>query len=201
MKTTTLKTVDLGKTPEQYRTAFKKAGMQVSSYADDLLGKMPPVSGSVDLVRLSSRDIGFEDGATYETICNKAKKLGYELCPAEVGPALRLAYTDQPNGEWLRVAMEAITDSDGSRNVFGVVRDGDGPWLFWSDGNPDFFWDAGRQFVFVLPRKSSAINPMSSSDTSSFELTNDEILKLIFEMEEELAKLHMNLGKMRDKFI
>ena len=57
--------------------------------------------------------LGFPNGATLKEIYAKAKDLGLELCPAEVGPLLRLNYPDQPNGEYLRIAMETINDSDG----------------------------------------------------------------------------------------
>ena len=63
---------------------------------------------------LSVKELGFNDGAYYKDICTKALELGLELCPAEVGPALRLVYKDQSRGEWLRIAMEAITGSDGA---------------------------------------------------------------------------------------
>ena len=46
--------------------------------------------------------------------------------------------------------MEAITDSDGDRNVFDVERDDGGRfWLNARYGGPDDVWDGNRRFVFV----------------------------------------------------
>lgn len=68
----------------------------------------------VDLVVVSVGELGFKDVALYKDICARAAEFGLDLCPAEVGPALRLAYDDQPLGEWLYIAMEATTDSGGA---------------------------------------------------------------------------------------
>jgi len=42
-----------------------------------------------------------------------AKERGLELCPAEVGPQLRLQYQDQLD-EWLVIGMEPILGPDGT---------------------------------------------------------------------------------------
>ena len=52
-----------------------------------------------------------------------ALELGLELCPAEVGPVLRLAYKDQPLSRWLIIAMNVITVSVGGLSVFRVEHD------------------------------------------------------------------------------
>jgi hypothetical protein len=146
------KTVKLGtcKTPSEYRKALKKAGMRIGDWGDDILGRITCSKEEIDLdlVVLSVGDLGLKDGAKYSDICAKAVELGLELCPAEVGPALRLQYGDQPKGEWLRIAMEAITDRDGSLSFFYVERGGDGLWLRGHGGLPDGVWGAVHRFVF-----------------------------------------------------
>ena len=63
----------------------------------------------VTLVVLSVSELGFKDeGATMKEIYARAQQLGLELCPAEVGPQLRLQYLDQPLGEFLHIAMKPI---------------------------------------------------------------------------------------------
>ena len=146
------KTVKLGtcETPSEYRKALKKAGMRISDWGDDILGRITCSKEEIDLdlVVLSVGDLGFKDGAKYSDICAKAVELGLELCPAEVGPALRLQYGDQPKDEWLRIAMEAITDRDGNLFIFSVGRGGGGLWLCGYDGHPGDVWRAGFRFVF-----------------------------------------------------
>jgi len=149
------KTVKLGthKDAAALRKAMIDEGMKIGSWGDDILGKpafkMSSVEKDVDLVVRSVAELGFKKGATYVDICAKAKELGLELCPNEVGPQLCLQYKDQPKGEWLVIAMEAITDSGGVLGVFDVGR-GDGDrWLGGDRGDPGCFWDADSRFVFV----------------------------------------------------
>ena len=78
------------------------------------------------------------------------------LCPNEVGPQLRLQYADQPKGEWLRIAMEAITASDGYRRLFSVGHDGGDLWLYGDYGYAVHFWYGSIVFVFGLRKKISA---------------------------------------------
>ncbi len=110
-------TVTLGflKSPSVYRAALKESRYCIGDYADQILNKMKvsETETQVDLVVKTVAELGFKGGANRDAIYARAKELGLELCPAEVGPALRLAYQDQPNGEWLRIAMEPISDSGG----------------------------------------------------------------------------------------
>lgn len=149
------KTVRLGiyKNADGYRKALKKAGLRLSDWASDMMGKSAFTCAKqgteLDLVRLTVAELGFKDGARYADICAKALELGLGLCPAEVGPALRLQYDDQPRDEWVRVGMEAITDSDGSLSIFAVGYGSDGLWLGGIRGRPGSVYYAVYRFVFV----------------------------------------------------
>ena len=151
-KLSVLKTIKLGacKTPDEYRKALEEAAYRIGDWGNDILDKTACAQEEteVDLVALSVKELGFNDGAYYKDICTKALELGFELCPAEVGPALRLVYKDQSRGEWLRIAMEAITGSDGDRFIF-AVHVNDGLWLDGDCGRPEFFWEADGRFVFL----------------------------------------------------
>jgi len=151
------KTVTLGvhDSVKAYRKALNEAGFRISDWASDILNKIKLSQNQVqlDLIRISGADLGFKEAVRYDQICAKAKELGLELCPAEVGPALRLAYPDQPYGDWLRIAMESISDSGGYLWIFGVFRGDVDRWLGAGYGGPDGLWGPGDVWVFVLPRK------------------------------------------------
>lgn len=149
------KTVKLGtcKTPDEYRKALKYGSCRINDWGNDILGKTPcAAEEEVDLINLTVGELGFGKRASYKDICARAVELGLELCPAEVGPALRLSYKDQPRGEWIVIAMEAITDRVGDLRLFFVVRGEGEPWLLVSCGHPDRHWSADRRFVFVRRR-------------------------------------------------
>jgi hypothetical protein len=152
----TWKTIELGtglKTADDFRRALKDNGYRIGDWGNDILGQKAftatKKSQSIDLVVISVADLGFEDGATRKDIYARAEELGLGLCPAEVGPQLRLQYKDQPRGEWLLIGMEPITDSLGYPNVFDVGHNDDGQWLDGSDGRPGSFWISGLRWVFV----------------------------------------------------
>lgn len=79
-----------------------------------------------------------------------ASKLGLDLCPAEVGPQLRLSYT---GNEWMYIAMKQITDRDGSPGVFYLHEDGGELELSASLAEPDRRWIPAYRFVFRLRKK------------------------------------------------
>jgi hypothetical protein len=145
------KTVTLGKhkTPSQYREAIENAGSRIDNWGNDILGRISCAREEieVDLVVLSVKELGFNDDASYAHVCSRVA-LG--LCPAEVGPALRLIYKDPPRDEWLHIAMEAIPDLDGDPHIFALSRDLY-KWLHGTlaDSND---YPTNERFVFVKPR-------------------------------------------------
>lgn len=149
------KTIKIGtgiKNGKALCSELEKKDFRIGDWARDMLGQkaftVATAEEDVDLVRLSVADLGFKEGARYDAICARAIEMGLELCPAEVGPQLRLQYPDQPRDEWFVIAMEAIRASGGRLGVFGVEHGGLGRWLNCSDGDPDRFWHAAYRFVF-----------------------------------------------------
>lgn len=120
------------------RKAMDKARIDYEGYADRLLDKVP-VSQSeltLDVAIVSLKDLGFPSHATYQELIDAATRHGLELCPAEVGPYLRMVTRDDKEGYGdvhhearvfapfqLLIAMEPIADSQGVPRVFMLDRD------------------------------------------------------------------------------
>ena len=138
------------------RASLSNCGHSIGDWANNILDKITLASTPttfLNLIVVSNADLGFSKGATFAETCAKAKESGLDLCPAEVGPQLRLQYTDQPRGEWLVIAMEPIADSDGGLDGFRVGRSvGGRSWLYAGCGSPSYFWFADDRFVFVSRR-------------------------------------------------
>jgi hypothetical protein len=119
----------------------------------------------VKTVILRVMDLGFPDGAITREIIGsdrdkdlfgnsvpftggRGNRLGLELCPADLGPHLRLEYKDQPLNERLYVAMKPITASDGEPRIFVVANNADGLSLDAVRARPDDQWAPDDKFVF-----------------------------------------------------
>jgi len=103
------------------------------------------------LVRLSIRELGFPEDATTDQIYKRADELGLDLCPAEVGPQLRL---QSQVSEVIHVAMKGIAGSDGELDVFYISYSFDRPrnklLLKADDARPDTGWYYSTDWVFSL---------------------------------------------------
>ena len=106
---------------------------------------------SVDLIRLKVRDLGITKVfTTIDQIYAKAKELGLELCPPEVGPQYRLQYMDQPEGENLCIGMNQIAGSDRLPYIFQLRRVGEGLLLESNWAGSTNVWGSDHEFVFLL---------------------------------------------------
>ncbi len=138
-------------TPEQAEKAILDKGYKINDYAKQILQKTPFSKEKISykLVEFSVKQLGFPNGAKLKEIYSKAIELGLEICPAEVGPLLRLQYANQPTDNYLRIAMEPISGADGDPELFRVYRYGSASWLDDDDGDPDGVWRGNDRFVFV----------------------------------------------------
>ena len=145
-----------GLKPKELEKALTAGGHRISDYAMDLLKSKDftalPESKTISLVRATPRVMGLSGNPTTEQIYEKADRFNWDLCPAEVGPHLRLSYKDQPMNEWLSIAMKQIADRSGNPLVFHVGRYGSGSWLNTAWAGPANQWDPDSSLVFS-PRK------------------------------------------------
>jgi hypothetical protein len=155
-----------GKDFNQLQKELSENGINVSQYAEFMTRSHDFTTASTPqdqhLVRLKVSDLGFGNNyPTTDQIYKRAKELGLELCPAEVGPQYRLQYKNQPMNEWLYVGMEPIADPYGNPNVFLLEHYTRGLWLSNSWAKPDREWRPEDEFVFGLASldTSQPLNP------------------------------------------
>ena len=179
LETPIWKTITVGgsKGVNAMRPAIETApcSIWISEEADEILGRpaFPFIKAPVelDLIVLSVSELGFgnpassddaELGASIQVslhdIYVRAVSLGFELCPAEVGPALRLDYLDQPLGEFLHIAMKPVARYTGELVNFVIGGGGLELLLVGSNGDPDVIQLGVISFVFVRPRSDALVH-------------------------------------------
>ncbi len=143
-----LKTDSSMQNAEQAKEKLESKGIWVGDYGKDLLDKTEysKEQKQYRLVQFTVGQLGFPQGATTDQIYATAQELGLKLCPAEVGPQLRLSYS----GKDLKfIAMKQISDRDSSPNVF-YLSSGDSRLSLGADrADPSCKWYSDRRFVFL----------------------------------------------------
>ena len=117
-----------GQTRDQIEGSLSRERMIVSGYTWPLWDSCDFTQSkqSLDLVRVTPKELGFVNFSKMDKIQRKAIGLGLKLCPPEVGPYLRLAYKDQPPYKSLTIAMKPVVDDRGEPIVFVLDH--------WNDG-------------------------------------------------------------------
>ena len=91
-----------GATKAELLSQLELAGVRLNDAARKLFSDdrfTPSTAGSlIEVAELSVASLNFHDGATIDQIVEQAARLGLSPCPLELGPHLRLQYTDQPEG-------------------------------------------------------------------------------------------------------
>ena len=75
------------------------AGIKIRDSANEILARpvfpYARVKTEVELALLSGSELGVETQSSLSDVYKRAKQVGLELCPAEIGPQLRLHYRNQ----------------------------------------------------------------------------------------------------------
>lgn len=150
----TWKTVTVGNlgNAESARKRLEAASIKIGDWGNDILGQVTfeDTEATLDLVRVSVKELGLKSGATTAEIYAAAQRHGLSLCPAEVAPQLWLQCPDLlPHGEWTLTAMGAIVGQDCDRYVFFLEHDDDGRWLHADVYCPGSRWSDCSRWVFV----------------------------------------------------
>jgi len=150
-------TIGTGIAKDQFGSKLKDGGFYTHNTAADLMKHdaftVADAEEHIGLIIASVADFGFNKTTRFNAILPRAKERGLELCPAEVGPQLRLRYADQPLDERLVVAMKPICDSNGNLCFFFVDHGYDGLELNWLGGHPDSSWRLATLFVWRAARQ------------------------------------------------
>ena len=149
-------TLDTYKGVDAYRDALDSAKIKIGDSADEILGRpafpYARTKTDVELAVLSAADLGVgSDQASLAEVYQRARQAGFELCPAEVGPQLRLDYRNQPLGEALDIAMEPVATYRGDPTILTLVNWGTGLMLVGRDGRPESMVFRKSRFVFAVP--------------------------------------------------
>jgi hypothetical protein len=134
-------------------------------FADDRF-TTSEIKYTLQTVELTVGDLGFPDGATTTLIFTKARELGLELCPLELGPYLRLEYLDQtegysgdslqrhqaPSGS-ITIASEILTEDDDFPKGFYLRKINGVLWLRGYRADHLHVWNSHDQFVFCHNKK------------------------------------------------
>jgi hypothetical protein len=154
-------TLGLQKDHKSYRGALKAGGCNTGEYVDEIIENAPiaRVLTEVHLVAVTTADLGFTAAARRDAIYARALERGLEICPAEIGPALRLAYRPaQPGKEMLNIAMQPVAVRS---NYLGMLylqnSDTGDPWLDSYDGASNWAWGSDCRWVFVTRQEEARV--------------------------------------------
>lgn len=146
------KTIKIGicKTSDEYCAVLRVNGQKIGKWGRYILDEISysQKETCLDLVTLSAADLGFKSDTTNADVFRKAVEVGLELCPAEVGPALRLQYVAQPRGERLVIAMKSVVAVPDNLNIFELAHE-NGYWLEAGFGHSGYVRDLNTRYVFV----------------------------------------------------
>lgn len=124
-------------------------------------------------VELTVDNLGFSEGGTLSEIFARATKLGLELCPLELGPHLRLAYLDQPEGSSgkpsrlhqapfgsITIASETLSEDDDFPKGFYLRRIEGVLWLRGYHATNLYVWKPDDHLIFC-----QSMNPMKKVES------------------------------------
>lgn len=118
---------------------------------------------NLNVVELKVVELGFPHGAKMKEIINKAKAFRLSLCPLELGPYLRLAYHEQPEGNnssnaklnqapegSVTVISKPLLDNDDFPKGFYLRKIDGFLWLRGYIADDEHVWNPSDRLIFVM---------------------------------------------------
>lgn len=161
------KTLEIGrKTGDDYRRAFQEGGYGTNFIVDEMLGTIGirrDGEEKVDLIITSGATLGWKiDRLSFTSILERAAEYDLRHCDWKVGPELRLAYKNQPEGEWLVIVMNphrwtqySSIGAFSHEELFALGREGTSLKLGTVDVGDNHPFSKDQKFVFTLPRSEA----------------------------------------------
>ena len=155
-----------GLSRSQLASALNERGILLNAHAETLLEHDVFDSSTAQTVTVTERtvaELGFTDGATLSQILGASQHQNLVLCPAETGPYLRLALTEQPASAdsvmssgrapagSLTMATAALSDDDEYPKGFYLRVVDDAAWLRGYRCDDEHVWSPDDRFLFRLP--------------------------------------------------
>ena len=153
-----------GLTRAALRSRLNSRGVLLNAHAETLLEDAVFDKRAIRAIAVTQRtvaDLGLPDGVTLPQILDGAQRQGLLLCPADTGPYLRMALSEQatsldsvmssgraPTGA-ITVAAETLSDDNDYPKGFYRVVDGQA-WLRGYRCDDEHPWSADDRFVFRL---------------------------------------------------
>lgn len=116
----------------------------------------------IDLYQMTIKELTGKELATTDDIYRAMKEKGYSTVPDDTVFYLRMAYADQPQGEWITCTSKPLAAADGVLSVFSVGRGSGGSWVFGLYASPGYHWHSNDRLAFCrngsLPLESFALS-------------------------------------------
>ncbi len=113
---------------------------------------LSPEEKDIDVTLITPEQLGFKEVVTQEAIFNRAFEIGLDLCPAELGPQLRLQFTTQPESDHhsVFIAMEPIAIKNGKMKMFSLNHHDEALWLHGKSTYSESTYSTKVQFIFCV---------------------------------------------------
>lgn len=130
-----------------------EAGIQFNKYALDLFEHrdfLPDRKNkSVQLAKVNLAALNLSGPCSYQTVIERASKLGLKLCPLDLAAFLRLEYLDQPAGPYLTIASPKPEEDENFPTGFYIRNSENSLWLRGYRASGDVEWPPQNEFIFL----------------------------------------------------